>query len=262
VEHRIQEHLAREANRGPLERWYRGRVGEQTQRYEAWVLQQFDGVVTLSEQDANAMRAIEPTAAVSAIPPSVQVDAEAQYQPAGMHLSFLGSLDWQPNLTGVQWFLEDVLPLIAARIPEVCLHIAGRGAAESLGHDLDTSHVRFHGFVEDAVQFKATYGPTIIPLFSGSGIRVKLMEAFAHAVPVVSTTRGAEGLAVESGVHLAIADDAAAFAEACIEMLTQPERAAALAERAKSWVAGGFGPASTIQRIEEVIVHAIDRRRS
>jgi glycosyltransferase involved in cell wall biosynthesis len=133
------------------------------------------------------------------------------------------------------------------------LHIGGRDP----GYDIKALHdgvrVIVHGVVQDALDFRATHGVNIVPLFSGSGIRIKILEALSVGCPVVSTTLGAEGLSVQHDEHLLIADEATTFARSCIALLQDPQRATAIGLAGRSLVSTHYTWNSAIHSITEFI---------
>ncbi len=148
---------------------------------------------------------------------------------------FVGSFRHVPNQEGLKWFTERVLPLVLERRPRARLVVVGSEPPprHALPH---TEAIELRGFVEDVREPLGRYAVFVCPILRGSGMRVKLLEAFAAGIPVVSTRLGAEGLAEEDGTLCALADDAAGFAGRIVELLDQPERARGLAERARAEV--------------------------
>ncbi|RPI67346.1 MAG: glycosyltransferase, partial [Ignavibacteriae bacterium] len=155
-------------------------------------------------------------------------------------LCFLGSLDWLPNIDGLRWFVERVMPLIRAEVPEAVLHIGGRAPSYDVSALHNGSSVIVHGPVENATEFRRAHGINIVPLFSGSGVRIKILEAFAAQCPIVSTTLGAEGLPVTHDHHLMIADDVQPFAQACIDVMHDGAHALRLGRAGRELVAASF----------------------
>ena len=240
IEHRIQHHLAHEFNRSWFERRYRLHLAEGTKSYETWIFEHIDGVMTLSETDAETVRTFAPHAQVRSIPPGVTIpDVREPHAPSN-ELCFLGSLDWLPNVDGLRWFVEQVMPLIRAEVPDAVLHVGGRAPAYDVQALHNGTSVIVHGPVIDATTFRREHGVNIVPLFSGSGVRIKILEAFAARCPVVSTTLGAEGLPVRNGEHIMLADDARAFSRACVEMLAHSVHATALADAGHRLVRESF----------------------
>jgi GT2 family glycosyltransferase/glycosyltransferase involved in cell wall biosynthesis len=145
---------------------------------------------------------------------------------------FMGSFRHPPNRAALRWFLENVLPLVRAECPAARLVVVG--SEMPAAHSLPQSPaIELRGRVEDAREPLGRYSLFVCPVLSGSGVRVKLLEAFAAGIPSVSTTLGAEGLTRTDGEICAMADDPAAFAGKIVDLFRHPETAAAMAERAR-----------------------------
>ena len=149
---------------------------------------------------------------------------------------FLGSFRHLPNQEALDWFIQKVLPHVLKQSPSARLVIVG--AEPPPRHSLpDLPHnIELRGYVEDVREPLGRYAVFVCPILSGSGMRVKLLEAFAAGIPVVSTRLGAEGLAERDGEICALADDPAEFAAKTIQLFTDPEKARTLAERARQHV--------------------------
>ena len=149
---------------------------------------------------------------------------------------FLGSFRHTPNQQGLIWFTRNVLPAVLRSKPHARLVIVGSDAPprHSLPHLPDNIELR--GFVDDVREPLGRYAVFVCPILTGSGMRVKLLEAFAAGIPVVSTTLGAEGLAENDGEICALADDPSEFAGKILQLLDDPERAQKMACRAREHV--------------------------
>ncbi len=150
---------------------------------------------------------------------------------------FLGSFRHVPNQTALRWFLRQVMPLVQAREPEARLTVIGSDPPAA--HTLPDfgGAVEIKGFVEDMSQAMAQYSLFVCPILSGSGIRVKLLEAFASGIPCVSTRIGAEGISSQDGEYCGLGDTPEEFAERVIELLEDEQAASAMAQRALEYVA-------------------------
>ncbi len=150
-------------------------------------------------------------------------------------LLFLGSFRHLPNQEALTWFLRDVFPRVRAEEPRARLAIIGSDPPAR--HSLpEAEAIDLIGFVEDVREPLKHYSLFVCPILSGSGVRVKLLEAFAAGIPVVSTRLGAEGLADIDGDLCALADDPPSFAAHIVRLLRDPESAAQMAERARAEV--------------------------
>ena len=160
------------------------------------------------------------------------------YSPSGREpftILFLGSFRHTPNLEALSWFVEQVLPRVLAEEPRARAIVVGSDPPKrsSFRH---AEAVELVGFVEDVREPLTRYSLFVCPILSGSGVRVKLLEAFASGIPVVSTRLGAEGLADRDGDICALADEPAEFARRVIDLLRDPQKAAAMAARAREEV--------------------------
>jgi glycosyltransferase involved in cell wall biosynthesis len=150
-------------------------------------------------------------------------------------LLFMGSFRHLPNQQALNWFIRKVLPLVLERQPAARLVVVGSEAPPR--HGLPPSEaIELRGFVEDIREPLSRYAVFVCPVLSGSGVRVKLLEAFAAGIPVVSTRLGAEGLARQDGEFCALADDPGAFANRILKIFDSPAAAADMAVRARKEV--------------------------
>jgi GT2 family glycosyltransferase len=175
-------------------------------------------------------------------------------------LLFLGSFRHIPNREAVEWFTRDVWPLIVAARPETRLVIIGSDPPPR--HSLpDVGHVEMVGFVDDVRDALARYAVFICPILTGSGVRVKLLEAYAAGIPVVSTVIGAEGLSKFDGDTCALADDPSEFAAKTVELLKDPGRAADLARKARARVMAEWDMATITRKLAESYREVIAEKR-
>jgi len=149
---------------------------------------------------------------------------------------FLGSFRHVPNQVALEWFTRLVLPRIAERCPQAKLLVAGSDPLPPHAYHDPLGALAMLGFVDDIGALLGQAAVFVCPIQSGSGVRVKLLEAFASGIPVVSTYIGAEGLARRDGDFCYLSDDPAEFADKVLELFANPERGAALAGRARAEV--------------------------
>jgi len=173
---------------------------------------------------------------------------------------FVGSFRHPPNKAALEWFIGSVLPRVRQKRPDARLIIAGSAPPPRhlLPHD---ECVEMRGFVEDIREPFSRYAAFICPILTGSGVRVKLLEAFACGIPAVSTRLGAEGIARTDGELCFLADDAEGFAERVLAVLNDPERAAAMAQRARREVEANWDAAQVTRRLAESYRNAIAAKR-
>ncbi|HUI53940.1 MAG TPA: glycosyltransferase [Bryobacteraceae bacterium] len=175
---------------------------------------------------------------------------------------FLGSFRHEPNRVGADWFIREVLPAILARRKNARLVIAGSDPPPAYTLADHAGHVEMLGFIDDVRQALARYAVFVCPVLSGSGVRVKLLEAFAAGIPVVSTTIGAEGLARKDGEFCALADDPAGFADRVLRLFEDPEAAGAMARRARSEVEARWDMAAITQKLVDGYRRLVKEKRA
>ena len=174
---------------------------------------------------------------------------------------FLGSFRHLPNQEALHWFLKEVMPRVRAKERRVRLIVVGSDPPPR--HSLpEAEPIELVGFVEDVREALARYAVFICPILSGSGVRVKLLEAFAAGIPVVSTRVGAEGLASDDGEICALADEAAAFADRVVELMEDPARAADMARRARADVVKRRDMRAMTEKLVECYAREVERMRA
>lgn len=148
-------------------------------------------------------------------------------------------MDWLPNREGMEWFLDVVWPKVQSSFPAVKFFLAGRNFPANYPekHYLNVEVV---GEVENSISFLRSKTIVIVPLFSASGVRVKIIEAMAEGKPVITTTVGAEGLNATDGVNILIADTADAFARQIKRLLKDKEEIQRLGENARTFITENF----------------------
>ena len=215
VENTIWHMLARREG-NPLKRGFLQIMAARLEKFERRYLRQFDAVAAITEADADRLRALHCPEPVVFIPAGVELDrvqADPTIRPQPHTLFMIGSLDWLPNQEGVEWLLREVWPIFHAEFPDVELHIAGRNAPAHL-LNLKADNVLMHGFVDSAPAFMQAHDLMLVPLLSGGGMRLKIIEGMALGKAILSTTLGAEGIAVRDGHDIVLRDSPAAWLEA------------------------------------------------
>lgn len=175
---------------------------------------------------------------------------------------FVGSFRHDPNQTAVDWFVRHVLPLILRRQPAARLVIAGSDPPPPHIYGEASASIDMLGYVDDVRDPLARYALFVCPILSGSGVRVKLLEAFAAGIPVVSTTIGAEGLARKDSEFCALADDPALFAERVLALFADPHAAAQMARRARAEVETNWDMATITARLVDSYRELVKEKRA
>lgn len=241
VEHVVLSRLAdneRRPWRRALMRWQ----ARKTRRIETTTYASFDHCIAVSGIDRARIEALAPRLRVSVVPNGVDVKAFAANPviPDRNLIVFVGSMDWAPNVEGVAWFVRRVLPAIRRRRPATAFLVVGRRPAPRLMRALGSARVRFTGTVDDVRPFLEAAGVVVVPLLSGGGTRLKILEAWAMGKAVVSTRIGAEGLPVVQAVNAMLADGAEVFAQRVVQLLDNELAAARLGSEGRKLVEEEF----------------------
>lgn len=230
---------------GTVKRRYMRGQWQRTVQQEGRYCSLADKVCAVSEDDARLLREeFKLTNVVGAVPTGVDLDffqfSTAPRPPRS--LVFLGSMDWMPNIDGCCWFADAIWPLVKQKYPDTTLTIVGRKPAPKV-QELATRDpsIRVTGTVDDVRPHLAAEEVMIVPLRVGGGTRIKIFEAMATGIPCVSTRIGAEGLPVNHGEHIALADSPADFAREIGSLFEDPSRRQALGRNARSLVEENFG---------------------
>jgi polysaccharide biosynthesis protein PslH len=243
--------------------WLRQRLYRQQWRrmlrFEARTIARFDRVLAVSDVDRETFQRLYPAelrAPVSVIPTGVDTQyfaPEPQPDPAGRHLVFTGSMDWLPNVDGVQWFCREVLPLVRQSIPDVRFTVVGRSPTPAVRRMVADYGIEVTGRVDDVRPYLAQSTLYVVPLRIGGGTRLKIFEAMSAGRAVVSTSIGAEGLPTENGRHLMIADSPAAFAGAVVALLRDAPSREAIAAEARELVTSRYDWAAAAEHLAAAI---------
>jgi glycosyltransferase involved in cell wall biosynthesis len=198
--------------------WAHRVFGRAYLKLERTWLPRFSEVLAASESDAERARAIAPGARVTVypntlpltpLPPGASEDA----------IVFSGNMEYHPNISAVRFFRREVWPLLRERWPGLVWRLIGKNPEAVRRFTSGDARIQVEGPVDDAIRELARAKAAVVPVLAGSGTRLKILEAWAAGVPVVSTTLGAEGLGARDGESLLLADGGPAFAEAVSRLL-------------------------------------------
>ncbi|MBV9848276.1 MAG: glycosyltransferase [Armatimonadetes bacterium] len=239
VESQIIERMA-DTTQSRAMRWYANKEWPKLQRYELEVCRAVDQVLTVSAEDARTLHRLAPDLK-NLTPVPIGVDGD-YFRPVprsseSRTLLSIGTMDWPPNVESLLWFYGSVYPQIRAAVPDVKLNIVGADPVDKIRRlAREDKSVSVSGYVQDVRPTAADCAAFIVPLRSGSGMRVKILNAMAMALPVVSTTVGVEGIAATHRKDILVADTPDEFARECIRLLRDPERGTEIGAAARKLV--------------------------
>ena len=244
-----------ETESNPVKRWYIERQWRKFEAFERRTFAECTQLVTVSDADAVLAReryGAERTAVVDN-----GVDT-AYFQPPATpgdprRILFLGSLDWRPNLDAARLLLEQVFPAVRAQEPDARLSIVGRNPPPWLtALASQAAGVELHASVPDVRPYLAAAGVLAVPLRVGGGSRLKILEALAAGLPVVSTRVGAEGLDLDPGRHITEVEQVSELAPALIETMRQPAAAQVQAQAGRQRVLAAYDWDALADRLERI----------
>jgi polysaccharide biosynthesis protein PslH len=205
-------------------------------------LPRYSQILAASENDAARARAIAPSAHVSVYPNAIPATPLPPRPDPGEPdaVAFSGNLEYHPNLSAVRFFRHQVWPLLRSRWPNLVWRLIGKNPEAVKNLTSGDPHIQVTGPVEDAVRELARARVAVVPLLSGSGTRLKIIEAWAAGLPVVSTRVGAEGLPARDGDNILLADNGPDFAAAVSRLLASPALRQTLGSRGRMLVEQQF----------------------
>lgn len=253
VEHEIWERVA--ANSAPLKRWYLQHITPRLKAYEVAQLNQYDLMVGITQRDIDHFKALGLHIPATVTP--IGIDSRTYHADDNsfnrpLSISFIGSLDWMPNIEGLQWFLQQVwMPLIAPRHPELTFHIAGRNTPAWLKR-LQMPRVVVLGEVDDAADFINQHSLMVVPLLSGGGMRAKVLEGMALRKVVLSTPMGMEGIEARHQQECLLATSPTDFADAITWCVAHHDAMAEMGRQAQRFCAQHYDNLETARVLMDV----------
>ncbi|SHE30938.1 Glycosyltransferase involved in cell wall bisynthesis [Mariniphaga anaerophila] len=211
IEHEIWERTA--ALSKGLRRFYLKILSKRIKVFEKGFINRYDLIVPITERDGIILDKMGNVRPAHVSPTGIETTVLIPHSKNLEHPSLfhIGSLEWAPNQEGIIWFIDKCWPKIHEKFPNLKFYIAGRKAPDWLVRRFDAPNIVFMGEVEDAYEFMNSKSIMVVPLFSGSGMRIKVIEGMALGKPIVSTPIGTEGISTQSGRNILIADNEKEF---------------------------------------------------
>jgi glycosyltransferase involved in cell wall biosynthesis len=238
VEHEIWQRMAANAAFGP-KKCYLSLLAQRLKKYELAHLNDYDLMAAISSRDLAQFLDFGLEKPWMILPVAL---APADYRPdweslktQPFHLGFIGSLDWRPNLEGLDWFIEQIWPGLQERFPDLEFRAAGRYMPERIKHMQVPGFIAV-GEVEDAHAFVNAQAVMVSPLLSGSGLRVKILESMALGRVVLTTRMALEGIEAKDYEEVLIADELEEWIEKITWLRQNPDQALKIGHNARSWV--------------------------
>lgn len=263
IEHLIWERIAAE-NKMLLKKYYLRHLASSLKKYECEILPQLDGIAAITPNDADFFKSVIQASfpvsqvAVTDIPFGID---PGKYQkgsgtPEFPSLFTLGSMNWIPNQEGIRWFLINVWPDVHKQFPELKYYVAGREMPEWM-LKLEQPNVVILGEVEQAIDFIQSKAIMVVPLFSGSGIRIKIIEAMAAGKTVITTSLGAEGIHYINHQDLLIANLPCEFFEMISVCISDRQTCEKIGDHARKLVEKDYNEKKIIEKLIGFYQHSL-----
>lgn len=236
-----------------LKRLYVRHLTKCLKKYEDTVVNNFDALACISPAEVSYFNAINPNLKCKHVPFSFK-NSNVSVEKSKLKKEFyhLGSMDWIPNLEGMKWFFDEVLPILKESGLELKIKIAGRNMPESF-YKYNCNILEVVGEIEDVNDFIENKSCLFVPLFSGSGVRIKIIEAMSFGKAVISTSLGAEGINYTDGTNIIIANDKFEFAKAIINLNQNLELAYNIGTEAKKLIKESHSIDVTAKAFNEIV---------
>jgi sugar transferase (PEP-CTERM/EpsH1 system associated) len=262
VEHEIVERQTR-IDSSVSRRLYSRVNARKLQHEERALLKRVDGVAATSARDAELLTRLAPGIRPVVVPNGVDCEAFAprSHEIDELSVLFFGSMDYFPNTDAALYFAHEIWPSLRRAHPVLAFDIVGRRPPEAVRALESTEGIRVAGLVEDIRNSIAAAAVVVVPLRAGSGTRLKVLEAMAMGVPVVSTRLGVEGLNVVDSEHLLIADEPGAFSHAVASLLASPEARQRMGTAARKLVVEQYDWQAISADFERLIAAAVHARQ-
>jgi len=241
-----------------------GRDWRLLKAYEGRLVREFDAVLAVSHEDAAALqKAAGHPLDITVIPIAIDTDevTVVQRDPMPSHILHIGTMYWPPNIDAMNWFVHEIYPIIRQQRPDVRFDVVGsRPPAELLALNDAGLGVNVTGYVKDLTAYQRRAAVTIVPLRAGGGMRVKILNALAEGIPIVSTTLGCEGIGVTPGRDVLVGDTPEAFAAEVIRVLNDPALGRQLAANGRRLVEEKYDYRQACRPLDEVYARAVSNQ--
>ncbi len=256
VEHRIWQGLA--SNCGGPKAWYLREQAERIERFERTRCRDVDHIMTVTSTDADWFSAVTPSAHISSIPIGLPDPPPSAVNSAPRSFFHLAAMDWLPNREGVRWFMEYVWPIFQRVCPDAELHLAGTGMPDDL-KALQSASIHVSDHIADPVRFMSDHGIMVVPLLSGSGVRVKILEGMRLGKTIISTPEGARGIDCRDGHDILLASTPQDLARLMSRCVQDPGSAARIGRNARELIERRYSENRVAEELEAFYQRVLDR---
>ena len=262
VEHEIWERV-RENTNHKIKKIYLKNLNRKLKNFELSFLDDYDILLPITDRDGQKFKELGFSKEIYTLPTGIDsdrypLDSSLTEYPSLFHL---GSLDWEPNMEGLRWFLTEIWPQVLQKEPQLRFHIAGRNASPEFVKYLQSfENIVFDGEVDDANKYINSKAIMIVPLLSGSGMRIKILEGLALAKAIVSTEVGVEGIPANDGQEIMIAKDEFDFASKILKLVQNRNLYTEMTRNARAYAIREFDNKTIVGKLVEKYQKLLDKK--
>jgi polysaccharide biosynthesis protein PslH len=252
VESEIWYRLAAQT-RNPVKKYYLHNLAGRIENFEKDFINRYDVLLAITDQDLRAFHRMGNTKPSEVIATSISDEdflQDTQNKEVNS-LFYIGALDWIPNQEGLIWFIDEVWNKLKKLETAPEFHVAGRNAPAWLAKKCRENNIEFHGEIPDAHEFMDRYNIMVVPLFAGSGLRIKIIEALARSKVIITTLIGAQGIGLADGVHAILAETADDFYIAVSRLITNSENSTEMKKNAYLFARENFSNKTIVKKLLE-----------
>lgn len=260
VEYLIWQRLARN-EKNPLKKIYLQLLSRKLKRFEKKYFSKYDVIAGITKEDNQRLEELGVKTEKEFIPAGVQLNRfviDASIRPKPNSMFIISSLNWLPNLEGLEWFIKKVWPEVKMENPLLELHIAGKDTPESV-RKLASDGIFVHGYVADASIFMQQYDLMLVPLLSGGGMRLKIIEGMALGKCILTSTIGAEGIACEANHDILKFDESEEWKDSLIDYFAHPNKYNAIGANARQVIIEQYDNDKVVDRLVSLYKHLLNR---
>lgn len=236
VEHKIWERISANT-KNPIKKKYIDFLAKRMKSYEIETFENLDGICAMTNVDVKSFEKLGFKKKITSVPTGYILNGSSQKKEEveANSIFHIASMDWLPNVEGVNWFLNNVWEIVKSQSPQAKLYLAGREMPDEF-YNLNLKGVETVGPVKSAKEFFLSKNIMIVPILSGSGMRIKIIEGMALGKVIISTSVGAEGINCKSGKNIIIANSPDEFAQAIIKCLNDTAYCSSISKAARELI--------------------------
>lgn len=260
VEYLIWERLAKNET-NPLKKIYLTLLSRKLKTFEKKYFSKYDVIAGITREDNQRLEELGVKTQKEFIPAGVQLNRfilDASIKPVPNSMFIISSLNWLPNLEGLEWFVKKVWPEAKRRNPLLELHIAGKDTPEAV-LQLAGNGIFVHGYVADASVFMQEYDLMLVPLLSGGGMRLKIIEGMALGKCILTSTIGAEGIACEANKDILKFDESAEWITSLLDYFSNPSKYAPIGTNARQVIIEQYDNDKVVDRLVDLYTRLLNR---